>query len=105
MTKTIKKINKVKKLVKPKTIKKPKLTDGYKLSVYLGGECFEIETDDLKGAILDLKPEKIVNKVRIIVEKGDSKIEKILMVFQARRIFKVPLATEFFVKNLILALK
>lgn len=83
----------------------PLLKGKYKLSVYISGECFETKTNDLKEAILALKPEKITNKVRIIVENGDTKIEKILFVFQARRIFKIPLATEFFVKNLILALK
>ena len=100
--KRIKKSGKVKKVVKEKE-EKPK--GQYHMTVLLGGNTFETDTDDLKASILALKPQKIVNKVIVRIKRGDSKIEKVLFVYPARRIFNIPLATEFFVKNMILALK
>ena len=77
-----------------------KIKGKYHLTIYAMDKKFECDTDDLKQAILDLKPEKITNKIRIICTKGEKRIEKILFVYPARRIFNIPLATEFFSRNL-----
>ena len=77
----------------------------YKLTVYMQDRVYNCQTDDLKQAILSLRPPKITNKVRIIVEEGKKKAERIMYVFPARRLFNMPLSAEFFAKNIILRLK
>jgi hypothetical protein len=89
---------------KRKTTKSSKVKK-YKVIVYSMGKEFTCDTDDVKQAILDLKPTKITNKIRIVVKQGNKQAERILFVYPARRLFSIPLATEFFAKNIILALK
>lgn len=76
----------------------------YSLSVLLGGKTFDIQTDNLKDAILSLKPEKITNKVMVTASRGDKKITKLLFVLPARRVFSNQLSAEFFAKSLMTAL-
>jgi hypothetical protein len=90
---------------KRKTTKSSKIKPKYKVIVYSMGKEFTCDTDDVKQAILDLKPTKITNKIRIIVKQGNKQAEKILFVYPARRLFSIPLAAEFFAKNIVLALK
>lgn len=77
----------------------------YHLTIFLGGVRYETDTNNIAKSILDLKPAKITNKVVIRIDKGKSFVEKVLYVFPARRVFNVPLATEFFAKNIVLLLK
>jgi trehalose/maltose hydrolase-like predicted phosphorylase len=95
---------KVASKAKPKPKQEPKIGK-YKLTVAIGGETFETQTNDLKKSILDLKPAKITNKVIVRVEEGKKFIEKILFVFPARRVFNNSVAAEYFVKNILLSLK
>jgi hypothetical protein len=88
-----------------KSDKKPEEIGKYHLTIFLGGEKFETDTNNIAKAILDLHPPKITNKVVIRIQRGKSFVEKVLYVFPARRIFNVPLATDFFAKNIILLLK
>lgn len=91
---------------KKKTKKESSKVKGkYLLTIYLNDKIYSQRTDDIAKSILSLKPEKITNKVRIIVEEDKKKAERMFFVFPARRLFNIPLATEFFVKNIILALK
>lgn len=77
----------------------------YKLTILLNGETYNIQTDDIKEAILALKPPKITNTVVIRAKRGKKVVEKKLFVFLARRIFFNPLATQFFAKSLALLLR
>ena len=72
----------------------------YSLSVTLGGIIFNAKTDDIKTALLDLKPEKITNTVTVAVTKGAKTIEKKLTALKARQIFFNGLACQYFTKNL-----
>jgi len=84
---------------------KPSKVSKYHLQVFIGSQEYNCDTDDIVEAIASLKPAKITNKVRVIVTSGDKKIEKLLFVMPARRVFNIRMATEFFVKNIKLALK
>ena len=95
----------MKKTTKRATKPKIEPIGEYKLTVCVGGNTFTTQTDDLKSAILALKPEKIVNRVLVTIEKGGKKFERNLFVFKARMIFYNPLACQFFVKNAELMLK
>lgn len=77
----------------------------YKVDIWIGADNFTCYTDDISQAILDLKPKKITNKVRILIEEGPKKAERIMFVFPARRLFNIPMAAEFFEKNIIQRLK
>lgn len=88
-----------------KTTKKLATKPKYKLTITLGGEVYKIQTDDIKEAILSLKPQKITNTVIIKAERGKKSVEKKVFVFLARRIFNNPLAAQFFAKSLTLILQ
>lgn len=77
----------------------------YLLTVYLNGVVYSKRTNDIAKSILSLKPPKITNKVRIVLEKDDKKAERMFFVFPARRLFNIPLAAEFFAKNIVQRLK
>jgi hypothetical protein len=77
----------------------------YLLTISLGGNTYISYTDNIEKAILSLKPEKITNKVVVRVEEGKKITERILFVYPARRIFNVPLAAQFFAKNIVQRLK
>ena len=77
----------------------------YLLTIYMQDKTYSQRTDDIARSIMSLKPEKITNKVRIVLEKGKKRAERMFMVFPARRLFNIPLAAEFFAKNIVLRLK
>lgn len=77
----------------------------YLVTVYINGKVYSKRTNNIAMTLLSLPKEKITNKVRIIIEKDNKKAEKMLFVFPARRLFSIPLATEFFAKNIVLQLK
>lgn len=104
MAKTKKKViskKTVKKSSEPKA-EKPKI---YNVTVSILGKEYSIETDDIKEAILGLKPGKIAGKIIFTVRKGDSIAERVLHPFQARKLFINELMAEFFTKNIMLRLK
>ena len=87
-------------------VKDPVVEQGeYKVTVYINGKVYSKRTNNIAMTLLSLPKEKITNKIKIVVEKGDKKAEKDLFVYPARRLFNVGLATEFFAKNIILRLK
>lgn len=89
-----------------KVAKDPVVPQGeYLLTVYMQDRVFSQRTNDIARSILSLKPPKITNKVRIVLEKDGKTAERILFVFPARRLFNVPLSADFFAKNIVLRLK
>jgi hypothetical protein len=85
----------------PGNLKKAK----YNVSVLINGKLFKTETSDIVESILELKPEKITNKIIITVSQGDKKFEKMVFVQMAKRIFNNKLAADIFAKNAIKSLK
>ena len=77
----------------------------YLLTVYMQDKIYSNRTNNIALSLLNLKPKKITNKVRIIIEKDGKKAERMLFVFPARRLFNIPLAAEFFAKNIVQRLK
>jgi len=76
----------------------------FNLTVSMNNEEFEIETHDLKQAILDLKPAYLKTKIILTVRYGKEEAEFVLMGSRAKRTFSHPLAAEFFAKRIKLAL-
>lgn len=101
-SKVKKAVSKVEAPVEETPVLEPK--GEYKLEIDILNEKLVFYTDDLVKTILDVKPAKITNKVILKVTKGDRTWEKVFFVIPARRLFKIPLATQFFVKNIKLAL-
>lgn len=75
------------------------------VTVYINGKVYSKRTNNIAMTLLSLPKEKITNKVKIVVEKGNLKAERDLFVYPARRLFSMALATEFFAKNIIQRLK
>lgn len=86
-------------------VEKPVVKGKYGVTVFIGGQEYFCQTDDIAGALISLRPTKITNKVIVKVEKDKKVFERMLFVFPARRIFNIPMATQFFVKNIINYLK
>ncbi len=64
----------------------------------------DCNTDDLEKTLLEYKPFIIKGKTVIVVEKGDKKVEKLLFVPQARRLFYNNFALKIFARNIQRAL-
>lgn len=95
MTETI---TKKKRAVKPKE----KLAE-YKLTIKLNDKVFTIESDDIRSAILSVKPEFLRTRVIIGVEKSgvEKKIERMFYLQQGKMLFMNKYAMDTFIKNLI----
>ena len=102
MATQIKRKRKPSKVIKPD----PVVPQGeFLVTVYINGKVYSKRTNNIAKTLLTLPKEKITNKVRIVVEKDGKETEKMLFVCPARRLFAIPLATEFFAKNIVQRLK
>lgn len=84
--------------------RKPK-PGAFKLTVNLNREVFKCETEDIKAALVDLKPTNIKTRTIIRVENAFGFVERILMVRQAKLLFRNPLSMTIFVRNILKGLK
>ena len=66
------------------------------------GENHEIETKDLKDAILSLKPNVLFTETYITVTKGEFTRERLLNLKQGKRLFASDNSLEIFLINLFL---
>ena len=75
----------------------------YKLEVQFNGHRFACETNDLFEALSSIAPklpEYIKTRLEISVIKGKERIEKMLLLGQAKLFFRNPLTRKMFIKNL-----
>lgn len=86
----------VKKVVKPKA---------FKLEVTLNDKVYKCETDDIKTALMELKPNVIKTRLKFKVSNANSQVDRIMMVRMARLLFNNSLAMDSFVKRITAALK
>ena len=70
-------IKEVKKTIKPK----------YELIMQFNGETFTTKTNDIKEAILSLKPEILYTEIYITVTKGELVMERFLNLKRGRNLF------------------
>jgi len=80
------------------TTKTPK----YKMSIKFNGKENLIKTDDLAKSFLELRPLMLKTKVIVNISEGKKTKEKAFSMFQARRLWNVPLATRVMFTKLIL---
>lgn len=74
----------------------------YKMSVKFNGKENVIKTNDLTQSFLDLRPQMLKTKVIVNITEGKKTKEKAFSMFQARRLWNVPLATRVMFTKLIL---
>jgi hypothetical protein len=86
---------------KPKTVKQGK----YDLTVLMNGEVFNCKTDDLKKAIQALKPQTFKTKVIIKISNAFDSIDRVLMVRQAKLLFRNQTSQNLFIKQTLAGLK
>ena len=77
----------------------------YNLIVRMNDEVFSCSTDDVIAALSELNPTKIKTRVIIRIESAASAIERIMMVRQAKLLFRNRLSMKTFVANVLKALK
>ena len=93
-------------VVKVETVKaSSKKADGkITLSVSFNGETFNTKTDDVKEALLALKPEVIKSKVIIEASANGRTTKQMLFPARAKLIFRNDIAAEVMAKNIKLLL-
>lgn len=77
----------------------------FHLHIEMNDEVFDIDTSDVKQAIIDLKP--AVYKTKVVIKAsylGQRPAEFVLFNAKAKRLFTNALTAEFFAKHLKLAL-
>jgi hypothetical protein len=74
----------------------------YNLKMTLNGETHEVTTDNLREAILSLKPEVLFTEVYMTITKGDFTRDRRLSLKQGKQLFASDTALEIFLINLFL---
>lgn len=74
----------------------------YNLKMTLNGETHEVSTDNLREAILSLKPEVLFTEVYMTITKGDFTRDRHLSLKQGKQLFASDTALEIFLINLFL---
>lgn len=96
-TKTIKRTGEKRKIIKPTpltvVIDDKKLAEFvasrmYKIRVSFNMRHFECETDDLKSAILSLKPSELLTEMYITITKGGNEFEQRLDKVTGNKLFR-----------------
>lgn len=77
----------------------------YTLTVRMNDEVFSCSTNDVVAALTELSPSHIKTRVIIRVENAFSAIERIMMVRQAKLLFRNQITMQTFVRNVLLGLK
>jgi hypothetical protein len=90
------KIKKVKKVVKK--LQEVKL---YKVEMIFNGETFLVKTNDLKEAIMSLKPEALQTELYITIQKGELEMTRKLTLVQGRKLFNDEMTLDIFITNLL----
>jgi hypothetical protein len=73
----------------------------YNLTMSLNDQVFNVETDNLYEAISELIPFQLKTRVIILVKKGELSCEKMMLLLEARRVFRNKVALEVFINRLI----
>lgn len=90
-TKTVKKVEE----------KKEEKKNLYHITIVIGSDVFDIETDDIASALLnDFHPLVVKSKVKFNIAKGDRRIERLVLPRLARRYFTNKLFAQVFAKNI-----
>jgi hypothetical protein len=88
-----------KEVVKAKAPTKKEKT--YSLFISLNDKTFDIETDDLREAILSVQPEFLRTKVIIKVTKDSKTLERVLYLAKAKMLFQNKYAMDSLINNLL----
>lgn len=73
----------------------------YLLWLKFNDQEFTIETDDIKEALLSIKPAVLKTRILLKIQKGTQVCDKILSGMQAKQIFRNKLAMTVFLNRLI----
>lgn len=94
-------------MTKPTTPRKTKKKSAYHLTITMGDRAYEIDTDDLKEALLHYtdSPMTIKSKVFFKVTKGEKVFERMVLPRMARRYLAVPNFASVFARNIDTFLK
>ena len=88
-------------MAKAKSTPKPiKNEPSFKISIKMNDSLFETSTDNLEEYISSLKPYFLKTKVIITVEKEGKKVERMLIGFPAKQLFRNGLFLRNFIKKL-----
>ena len=90
------------KKVKKKTPKKTVVKKLYTLEMIFNGLKKSVETNDIKKAILKLKPEILYTEIYIKIKKGDYTFERRLNLKQGKNLFINEDFLNVFVTNLLI---
>lgn len=76
----------------------------YNLTLLMNGETIKKRTENIKDAILSLKPEVLVTEIYVIVQKVGSKdtTERKLNLIQGKKLFRDENFLDVFIMNLLL---
>lgn len=76
----------------------------YTITLLLNGETHKKRSENIKDAILSLKPEVLYTEVYVIVNKvgGKEKIERTLNLVQGKKLFNNEDFLDAFINNLLL---
>ena len=77
----------------------------YSITIQIGDEVSNIETNDLEEVIANFKPTKLCGKIAFTIKKGNKTFVKLYTVFQARRLFNNNVSAMILAKYAKLALK
>ena len=73
----------------------------YKLEMTFNGETFEKETDDLKKAFMDMKPDFVLTEGYITIKKDDLVFQRRLDLVKLRKLFASEDTLNIFIDTLI----
>lgn len=90
----------IKKEVK-KTPSTPRATKKYSITVYMNGEVYTTKTNDIKEALLSLKPDFVHTEIDMIITKGKEVFDRHLNLRQARNLFINEDFMDIFIINLM----
>lgn len=77
-------------------------TKKYSLILEINGQVFNKRTNDIKKTIMDLTPEFVFTEVFITVKKGKERVDRILNLKQAKKLFQNEDVLDVFIMNLML---
>ena len=80
------------------------MTKKYLVTISMNDKSKTFETTDLAQSFIDFKPSVIKTVVRIAVEYGDKKVERVLYVMRAKRVFYNPFTAKVFARDIERAL-
>jgi hypothetical protein len=91
----------MKKEIKKEVNKPKKEVKEYKVVAMFNDEKFEIETNDIKEALLSIRPEMLNSEVDIKIYKGSQETERHLNLRQGRNLFINESFLDVFIANLM----